>query len=58
MEGVLKGNDLVLFPRRISDLAHLAGEFDGSLVGLAAGIADEDFGGCLHAAGCDCFDDD
>lgn len=58
MKGVFEGNNLVLFTGWISCLANLAGKFYGGFIGLAAGIADEDFGGILHSSRGDRFRDD
>lgn len=50
VESVLERDNVDLFARRIDNLACLAGELDGSLVGLGAGVADEDTRGLVHAS--------
>lgn len=51
MECTIERDDSCLGARGVDDFADLAGEFDGGFVGFGAGVADEDAGGVVHAAG-------
>lgn len=50
VEGVVEGDELVLFAGGVQGASDLARELDGGLVGLGSGVGDEDGGGAAHGA--------